>query len=190
MSAREQLHAAAGAGAGKDTRDGSQQSTGASTRAAAPPLSGEVLGQIRTAGLVLPRPPVSGQGWAPATGAEKHLLREGYRLDRVRQLLLAEVGRLRRFYVDRAARRTAGPGADTADACPLLPVELRALVGAAAGESPRETGRRALVNEATVCRHRLAGQRRLGARSVTHAVALAVAAGWITPEQITGGTAP
>ncbi|MGW3417025.1 LuxR C-terminal-related transcriptional regulator [Streptomyces phaeochromogenes] len=156
------------------------------------PLSADVLGQIRTAGLALPRPPYPGQGWTPLTGPEQHLLREGYRLDRVRQLLLAEIGRLRRLYADRAVQRSAaavGP-LEHPELCPLSHAELRALVAAASGEAPRETARRLLLTEDTVRRHRLAAQRRLGARSMPHAVAITVAARWITPEQIAGGTAP
>lgn len=173
----------------EDTRDGSLPPGATSTWPGTTALSAEVLAQIRTDGLLLPRQPFPGQGWAPSTGAEQHLLREGYRLNRVRLLLLAEVSRLRRCYADRAARRSAVLGEHT-DPCPLKGAELRALVGAAAGESPRGTGRRVLLTDSAVRKHRLAAQRRLGARSLPHAVALAVAAGWITSEQITEGLAP
>ncbi|MEV0112328.1 hypothetical protein AB0H77_03590 [Streptomyces sp. NPDC050844] len=191
MSARgEQLQAAAGAG--EDTRDGSQPFEGESTRAGAAsavPISDAVLDQIRTAGLVLPRPPYPGQQWKARTDAEAHLLREGYRLDRVRQLLLGELGRLHRVRAQEAARRKR-----TAEAmpplCPLSQAELAALKSAAAGESAMDTSRRLLVPYDTVRAQRKRATGRLGARTVTQAAALAVAAGWITGEDIVGGVTP
>lgn len=156
------------------------------------PLSADVLAQIRTAGLTLPRPPYPGQGWTPLTGPEQHLLREGYRLDRVRQLLLAEIGRLRRIYADRAVQRSAGAAGplEHAELCPLTHGERTALAAAAAGESPADTSRRLLIPYDTVRSQRKRAVSRLGARTVIHAVAIAVAAGWITGEQITGGVTP
>lgn len=186
MSVHDEHTRTAAAPAEEDTRDGIQLSEATSTQPGSTALPAEVLEQARTAGLVLPRPPVPGTTWSPSTGAERHLLREGHRLDRIRQHLLAEVGRLRHLYAARAAR--AGGGQATA--CPLADRELRALIGAAAGESPREAARRILITEKTIAKQRSAAVRRLGARSLTHAVAVAVAAGWITAENILEGTTP
>ncbi|QQM44976.1 helix-turn-helix transcriptional regulator [Streptomyces liliifuscus] len=153
------------------------------------PLPADVLEQIRTAGLVLPRPPHPGQQWKARTDAETHLLREGYRLDRVRQLLLGELGRLHRVRAEEAARRKR-----TADAmpplCPLSQADLAALKSAAAGESSTDTSRRLLMPYDTVRAQRKRAMSRLGARTVTQAVGLAVAAGWITGEEIAGGVTP
>lgn len=186
MSAVEETNTAAAAGTGKDTRDGSQFAEGASTQVTARPLPDGLLAQLRKGGLVLPRPPFPGKTWSPSTGAERHLLREGYRLDRVRQQLLAEVGRLRWVYADHAARRR--PGAPQVPvSCPLDAEQLAVLAAAAAGENTRDTCRRLLMPYDAIRsrKRRIAAQ--LGARNTTHAVALAVAAGWITAEQINRG---
>jgi DNA-binding CsgD family transcriptional regulator len=174
--------------AGKDTRSQSR----AGGVHPAPALPDQVLGQLRTAGLVAPRAPRPGQAWAPRTEAETHLLAEGRRLDRARQLLLAEVGRLRHRL---GVRRTDGQEQREADArtavrwssCPLGVSQLNVLIGAARGEVPEETATRLHLAPGTVKSTRVRAVRRLEARTVTHAVAIAVAAGWITPEQVEGG---
>ncbi|WP_200302282.1 LuxR C-terminal-related transcriptional regulator [Streptomyces adelaidensis] len=187
MSAVDESSRVAGR-AGKDTH--SQSRVGGVHPA--PALPDKVLAQLRTGGLVPPRAPGPGQVWLPRGEAETHLLGEGRRLDRVRQVLLAEVGRLRHQL--KAARgdgrgrreeaaRTAARQAD----CPLTASLLNALAAAARGETAEETAGRLHLAYDTVKNHRQRAVHRLQARSVTHAVALAVAAGWITPEQIDGG---
>lgn len=188
MSVHDEHARTAAAPAEEDTRDGSQLSEATSTQPGSTALPAEELGQARTAGLVLPRPSVPGTAWSPSTGAEQHLLREGYRLDRIRQQLLTEVGRLRHLYASRSAR--LGARGEQTSPCPLTGSELRVLVAAAAGESPRETADRALITESTIRQQRKAASRRLGAKSIPHAVAVAVAAGWITAENIIEGTTP
>lgn len=155
------------------------------------PLSPAALAQLRQAGLTRPKGTGPGRTWSPRTDAEQHLLREGYRLDRVRQLLLAEVGRLREGQAQRRERiKTAARTADRPSTCPLTPGQLDVLAGAAAGESPEDTARRLAVGYNAVRYHRHRAARRLGARNLMHAVALAVAAGWISRERVMGGVAP
>ncbi|WP_405930351.1 LuxR C-terminal-related transcriptional regulator [Streptomyces sp. NBC_00827] len=157
-------------------------------------MTDEVLKQLRTAGLMRPRPPYPGQPWQPRTPAEEHLLREGCRLDRVRQLLLGEVGKLRHEVDARAGRRqrlaVASRTAVRLSGCPLTPSELKVIAAAAAGESAEDTSLRLVVAYDTVRTQRKRAVHRLGARSMTHAVALAVEAGWISSEQIRGGLTP
>jgi DNA-binding CsgD family transcriptional regulator len=141
------------------------------------PLTSGALARIRAAGVVVPQAPLGQALWAPQTAAEQHLMREGHRLDRVRQLLLDEIDRLRH-------------GDSAEDLRRLTRGELAALAGAAAGESPHETAHRLHLSYNTVKGQRASAQRRLRARSIPHAVALAVAAGWITGEQIAGGVSP
>lgn len=174
--------------AGKDTR---------STRAAggvhpAPALADQVLAQLRARGLVLPRGPRPGQAWTPRTEAESHLLVEARRLDRARQALLAEVGRLRHALGVRRGdgqerREEAARLAERWSGCPLGVSQLNVLIGAARGELPEETAARLRIAHDTVKTARRRAVMRLEARSVTHAVAIAVTAGWITPEDIDGG---
>lgn len=163
-----------------------------------------VLEQIRTAGLVLPRAPYPGQEWKPRTPAEQHLLQEGHRLNQALQAALGEIGRLRHERAVLAARRQriqAAPdtqehaaAADRArqrlSNCPLSPGQLAVLVAAAAGESAADTARRLLIPYDTIRSRRQRLTARLAARNTTHAVAIAVAAGWITGEEITGGVTP
>jgi DNA-binding CsgD family transcriptional regulator len=172
--------------AGKDTR------SVAGGVHPAPALTDQVLAQLRARGLVLPRGPRPGQPWTPRTDAETHLLAEGRRLDRARQVLLGEVGRLRHLL---GVRRTDGQdrreeAARTAAAfsgCPLGVSQLNILIGAARGELPEETAARLHVAYGTVKSTRVRAVRQLGACNVTHAVALAVAAGWISPDEFGGG---
>lgn len=148
-------------------------------------IAPQALAHIRTAGLTLPLLPGTGGRWIPQTRAEQHLLREGRRLDQVRQLLLGEIGRLRHIYAGEQPQTHS-----RAEDCPLTSAELKVLAGAAAGETPRETAARLHLAHDTVRTQRQLAQKRLDARSIPHAVALAVAGGWISGEQLTGGTAP
>lgn len=153
-------------------------------------LTDKVLAQLRTAGLALPKSPYPGQAWAPRTDAEQHLLRESRRLDRLRQLLLEEVGRLRKEAGHKPRREVIAAAAHTAGRlkdCPLSPQERAIIAAAAAGESPQETARRLCLAYDTVKSHRQRALSRLEARSVPHAVALAVAAGWVSARQVTEG---
>ncbi|MDX2552575.1 hypothetical protein ACKI1J_42880 [Streptomyces scabiei] len=184
MSAIEETTAAAAAG--KDTRSVAGGVHPASA------LTDQVLAQLRTAGLVLPRGPFPGRPWAPGTEAESHLLREAHRLDRARQLLLGEVGRLRHLLGVRRGdglvkREATARLAERWSDCPLGVSQINVLVGAARGEAPEETAARLRIAHATVKNTRKRAVLRLGARSVSHAVAVSVAAGWITAEDIDGG---
>ncbi|WP_171111279.1 MULTISPECIES: LuxR C-terminal-related transcriptional regulator [unclassified Streptomyces] len=181
-----------GVGVGKCTRDGSQPSAGGATQPTAV-LTDRAIAQMRRAGLVRPRPPYPGQEWRPRTEAEQHLLREGYRLDRLRLVLLEEVGRLRQAAALAPRAEVLAAAARTADRlrdCPLSSAELGAIAAAAAGESPEETASRLCLSYDAVRSQRKRAVSRLQARSVAQAVALCMAAGWITPQQITGGVAP
>ncbi len=157
----------------------------------APALPDKTLAQLRATGLVPPRGPRPGLAWAPRTAAETHLLNEGRRLDRARQLLLAEVGRLRHHLGIHAGgkekRQAAARAATLRARCPLSPALLNVLTGAARGESAEETATRLYVSYETVRTNRQRAVQRLEARTVSHAVAIAVAAGWVTPDQINGG---
>ncbi|MDX2566052.1 LuxR C-terminal-related transcriptional regulator [Streptomyces scabiei] len=174
--------------AGKDTRG----------RAAGgvhpvPAMADQVLAQLRARGLVLPRGPRPGQPWAPRTDAESGLLFEARRLDRARQQLLAEVGRLRHLLGVRRGdgqerREETARLAERWSGCPLGVTQLNVLVGAARGELPEETAARLHIADATVKSTRRRAVMRLEARSVTHAVAISVTAGWITPGDIEGTT--
>ncbi|MGI5441667.1 helix-turn-helix domain-containing protein [Streptomyces shenzhenensis] len=146
------------------------------------PLPPVVLTRISRAGMVLPPTPGPAQSWQPRTAAERHLQGEVFRLDRVRRVLLGEVDRLRR----------ASPGGVAQPApvrCPLTPKQLDILAGAAAGETSEDTSRRLLMPFNTVKTHRQRAVRKLGARGITHAVAIVVAAGWIPRERVTGDDA-
>lgn len=150
------------------------------------PLPEMALVQLRAAGLARPRSPQAGQAWTPSTKAEQHLLSEAQRLDRLRLLLLEEIGRLRhqaprpsRTQVLEAVARTAVRLRE----CPLTPMLLAVVEAAAAGDSVEDTARRLSLAYDTVKTHRQRAVSRLQARSVSHAVALCVAAGWITPGQ-------
>ncbi|MFU0241698.1 helix-turn-helix transcriptional regulator [Streptomyces scabiei] len=173
--------------AGKDTR-----SSRAGGVHPAPALTDQVLAQLRARGLALPRGPRPGQPWAPRTDAEAGLLVEARRLDRARQQLLAEVGRLRHLLGVRRGdgqerREETARLAERWTDCPLGVSQLNVLVGAARGELPEETAARLHIADATVKSTRRRAVMRLEARSVTHAVAIAVAAGWITSDDIDGG---
>jgi DNA-binding NarL/FixJ family response regulator len=156
-------------------------------------LTGNALGQLRNAGLRQPRPPVPGQEWKPRTEAEQHLLREGYRLDRVRLVLLEEIGRLRQ-QAERIPRReaiaAATKAAERLKDCPLTQAQHTVIAAAAAGESVEETAHRLCLSYDTIKSQRVRAVSRLGARSITHAVAICVAAGWITDRQVTEGVTP
>lgn len=156
-------------------------------------LTDRTLAQLRTAGLARPRAPRPGQAWAPRTEAEQHLLSEGQRLDRVRLVLLEELGRLRqqtaripRAELVAAAVRTA----ERLSGCPLSQSQLAVVSGAAAGETTEETAARLRLSYDTIKRHRQRAVSRLEARSMPHAVALCVAADWVTPGELAGGVAP
>lgn len=155
-------------------------------------LTDQALAQARAAGLARPRPPAPGQEWKPRTPAEEHLLREGYRLDRLRLLLLEEVGRLRRQTV-RPSRAevlaAASRKAERMRECPLSPALLAAVAGAAAGETGEETAARLHLSYEAVKTARQRAMSRLQARSMAHAVALVLAHGWLPSDVITtGGT--
>lgn len=156
-------------------------------------LGDKALAQLRQAGLVLPRSGQPGRYWVPGTADEQHLLNEGRRLDRVRLVLLEHVGVLRqqtgrvpRGQALAAAARTAERLRD----CPLSPAQLSVLAGAAAGETPQETASRLCLSYEAVRSQRQRVLSKLEARSITHAVALCVAAGWVTVGQVTGGVTP
>lgn len=172
--------------AGKDTR------SVAGGVHPAPALAPQVLAQLRARGLVLPKGPRPGQAWTPRTEAESHLLIEARRLDRARLQLLGKVGRLRHQLGMRRGggqerREATARLAERWSGCPLGVSQLNVLVGAARGEAPEETAARLHLADDTVKNTRKRAVIRLEARSVTHAVAIAVAAGWITPEDIDGG---
>lgn len=150
-------------------------------------LTDKHLAQLRTAGLARPRPPYPGQEWKPRTPAEQHLLGECHRLDRLRLLLLEEVGRLRgqapqasRAEVMAAAARTA----DRMSKCPLTPAQFAAVAAAAAGEPLEDTARRLALSYETVKTNRQRAVARLEARGMTHAVALSLAHGWLLPADV------
>ncbi|MDX3629018.1 hypothetical protein PV728_01575 [Streptomyces europaeiscabiei] len=176
--------------AGKDTHEGGIRPSVGGVHPA-PALTAQALAQLRTAGLVLPRGPYPGRPWAARTEAETHLLAEARRLDRARQQLLAELGRMRhgapsrdgREYWKAAVRAAQRQSVD----CPLSGSQLAVLVGAALGERPEETAARLEVPLGTIRSTRARALDRLGARNISHAVALAVAAGWIRPEHADGG---
>lgn len=156
-------------------------------------LTDKVLAQMRAAGLARPRSLSPGQEWKPRTDAEQHLLREGYRLDRLRLVLLEEVGRLRKEAGHKPRREVTAASARNADrlkGCPLSPQERAIVAAAAAGESLEETAQRLCLAYDTVKTHRQRAVSRLEARSIPHAVALSVSAGWVTTRQITEGVAP
>lgn len=150
-------------------------------------LTDRHLAQLRTAGLVRPRPPYPGQEWKPRTPAEQHLLSEGHRLDRLRLLLLEEVGRLRGRTV-RASRAEAIAAdvrtADRMSKCPLTPAQFAAVAAAAAGEPLEDTALRLVVSYETVKTNRQRAVARIEARDMTHAVALALAHGWLLPADV------
>ncbi|MDN3021566.1 helix-turn-helix transcriptional regulator [Streptomyces sp. S.PB5] len=156
-------------------------------------LTDKAIAQLRNAGLTRPRAPYPGQVWTPRTEAEQHLLSEGYRLDRLRLVLLEEVGRLRGQMPRRPRGEVIADAARTIDRlkdCPLSQAQLGIVAAAAAGESPEGTARRLCLSYDTVKSHRQRAVARLEARNILHAVALCVAAGWITDLQITQGVSP
>lgn len=150
-------------------------------------LTDKHLAQLRTAGLARPRPPYPGQEWKPRTPAEQHLLSEGHRLDRLRLLLLEEVGRLRRQTAGTPRADVLADAARTAERlreCPLPPALFAAVAAAAAGETPEDTARRLCLSHSAVKTNRQRAVARLKARSMTHAVALALAHGWLLPADV------
>ncbi|MCZ4611836.1 LuxR C-terminal-related transcriptional regulator, partial [Streptomyces sp. Lzd4kr] len=131
----------------------------------------------------------SSRRWLPATPAEQHLLAEGRRLDRVRLLLLEEVGRLRQVTARIPRAETLAAAAREAEKmkrCPLSPTELLIVTGAAAGETTEETAARLQYTYDTVktARHRAIS--RLEARSMLHVVALCLTEEWVTRDQVRG----
>jgi DNA-binding CsgD family transcriptional regulator len=176
-------------GNGKSTPDGSLPLVGEATRA---PLPDRLIAQLRRAGLVRPRAPYPGQVWTPRTEAEHHLLQEAYRLDRVRQLLLADLGRWR-SEATRARRGVVAAAAETAKrlhGCPLSTQMLSVVAAAAAGESPEETALRLGLSYEAIKSHRARAVHRLHARNIPHAVAICTARGWVTAGQIEQGLTP
>jgi DNA-binding CsgD family transcriptional regulator len=154
-------------------------------------LTDRHLAQLRTAGLALPRAPYPGQEWKPRTAAEEHLLGEGHRLDRLRLVLLEEVGRLRgrtvraeRAEVTAAAVRTA----DRMSKCPLTTAQFTVVEAAAAGEPLEDTARRLFLSYEAIKTNRRRAVDRLQARDMTHAVALALAHGWLLPGGVLAGS--
>lgn len=155
-------------------------------------LTDKTLAQVRHSGLALPRAPYPGQEWTPRTPAEQHLLREGRRLDRLRMLLLEEVGRLRQQQRRKPRAERVADASRTIERlkdCPLSPRELDVIAAAAAGELPEETAARLVLAYQSITSHRQRAVSRLQARNVTHAVALCAAAGWITVGQDAQGAA-
>lgn len=157
------------------------------------PLSDRTIKHLSQAGFVRPRPPYPGQLWQPRSDAEGHLLREGFRLDRVRQLLLAEIGRLRaesgkpsRQDVTAAAARTA----ERLRECPLTQQQWNVIAAAAEGESVEGTAGRMFLSCDAIKSHRQRAVLRLHAHNLAHAVAICVAAGWITLAPVEEGAAP
>ena len=155
------------------------------------PLKDKVIAQLRRGGLELPRGPRPGQRWIPTSTAEQQLLAEARRLDRVRLLLLEEVGRLRqvtaripRAEVIAAAAREA----EHMKRCPLNPTELLVVTGAARGETAEETATRLQFAHDTVRNARVRAVDKLGARSMLHVVALCLTEEWVTRDQIRGVT--
>lgn len=68
--------------------------------------------------------------------------------------------------------------------CSLSVAQLETVLAAACGEHIEQTARRMSAAVDTVKSRRRAVVARLGARSMTHAVALCMDNGWITPEDI------
>lgn len=151
--------------------------------------SAEAAG-VRSSGLLLPRAPYPGQPWTPRTPAEEHLLAEAQRLDRVRLVLLGDLGRLRHELGVRTARRqrmaAAQQRAGRLAGCPLNASELNVLQASATGEEMAATAARMKISEHAVGRHRQRAVEKLDAGGLAHAVALAVDAGWITAAPRTG----
>ncbi|MGW0599928.1 LuxR C-terminal-related transcriptional regulator [Streptomyces sp. NPDC002776] len=156
-------------------------------------LTDKTLAQLRNAGLVRPRSAQPGQEWKPRTDAEVHLLREAYRLDRARQILLEEVGRLRQQAA--LPRRTdvvaaAARAAERLKECPLSPAQLNVVAAAAAGESVHNMARRLGLSFETVSSHYRRALKRLDAQDMDHAVRLCQASGWIPAVQPEQGSTP
>lgn len=153
-------------------------------------LNGKKVARLRAEGLVLPRSTRPGQAWVPRTDGERHLLREAQRLDRIRLLLLEELGRARAEAGQVPISQRVAAAAREAERlkeCPLTPAQLNAVAGAAAGESVPATARRMGLARETVRSHRLRALQRLEARDMDHAVELCTAAGWLTPGQLMAG---
>lgn len=98
--------------------------------------------------------------------------------------LLAEHERLGK-QVNRLSDLQDRPRKSIDSSCPLTPVQLEALIGAALGETARESAARLGANAETVRSRRQAACARLGVHSSARAVALCCAAGWITADDIT-----
>lgn len=185
MSAREEtLRQACGLG-GKGIRGGRQPSTGGPTRSGSTGerLTMEVIARLRGAGPRWPRTLYPGRRWTPATPTEELLAGEVSRWHRTCQMLLGELGRAR----PEPARPAVRGRARVPEDCPLSDAELRALTAAATGEPLEASARRLWVSTTHLKHARQGALQRLRARNVTHAVALCMAAGWITPEALTGG---
>lgn len=153
-------------------------------------LDGAALAAIRRQGLELPRSPFPGTPWQAKTPSEQHLLEQAQRLDRVRRLLLHELGRLNALVRHKPLKERLADAAREAERladCPVPPAQLGVLAAAAAGELPEQTARRLHITYDAVRAHRKRAVDRLGARDITHAVAMCTAAGWITPQQIQEG---
>lgn len=150
-------------------------------------LTDKTLAQLRAAGVVRPRPPYPGQEWRPRPPAEQHLLGECHRLDRLRLLLLEEVGRLRRQTAETPRAEVMAAAARTAERlrqCPLSPALFAAVAAAAAGEAPEETARRLCLSYETLKTNRRRAVARLEAHNMSHAVALVLAHGWLLPADV------
>jgi DNA-binding CsgD family transcriptional regulator len=147
----------------------------------AEPLAPEVLAAIARSGLALPKGPAPGQQWRPRSRDEEHLLIQARQLDRMRQLLLGEVGRLRHTVLGLrvALRRKAAPR------CPLTDPQIQVLAAAAVGETVEATAHRLFMSESMVKAHRARAIKNLGAGDIAHAVGIAMSAHWITPARTT-----
>lgn len=85
--------------------------------------------------------------------------------------------------------RSGGQGKqDSGRTRALYPAERKYLLDAARGYTAQQTARRHLVSKNTVDTSLKRSKAALGARNITHAVSLALAAGEFTTEDVTEGT--
>ncbi|WP_432193780.1 helix-turn-helix transcriptional regulator [Streptomyces sp. bgisy027] len=153
------------------------------------PLKDKEIAQLRRGGLLLPPGPRPGRRWLPGTPAEQHLLSEGRRLDRVRLLLLEEVGRLRQVAarIPRAeVLAAAAREAERMKRCPLSQTELLIVTGAARGETAEQTAARLHFAHDTVRTARVRAVDKLGANNMLHVVALCLTEEWVSRDQVRG----
>ncbi|WP_405994996.1 LuxR C-terminal-related transcriptional regulator [Streptomyces sp. NBC_00986] len=155
-------------------------------------MSDRTIKRLSQAGFERPRPPYPGKLWQPHTDAEGHLLREGFRLDRARQLLLVEIGRLRAESGTRSRQDVTASAAREAERlreCPLAQRQWHVIAAAAAGETVEGTAARMFLTCDAIKSHRQRALLRLNAHNLTHAVAICVAAGWVSAAPVEEGAA-